>query len=146
MRNGFIFLNLFRWQDEGGASSLSSNSKCNTTGPDGLRCCHVVGAAFKEAGRLINEVLDQKSFYDSPVKIATRMIGDAKRLGYLQNLEPVGALALANLAQLAVSTKHKPLGSAMIDGGSHTPTETPPLQLKQMQGRMVPPCSSLLYL
>jgi hypothetical protein len=20
---------------------LSSNSKCNTTGPDGLRCCHV---------------------------------------------------------------------------------------------------------
>ena len=21
--------------------SLSSNSKCNTTGPDGLRCCHV---------------------------------------------------------------------------------------------------------
>ena len=27
-------------QDQAKLTGLSSNSKCNTTGPDGLRCCH----------------------------------------------------------------------------------------------------------
>jgi hypothetical protein len=33
-------------------------------------------------GALINEVLDQKPFYDSPVKIASLLVGDAQRLAY----------------------------------------------------------------
>ena len=56
------------------------------------------------------------------------MIGDAKRLGYLQDLEHVGALALANLAQLAVSTKNKALGSAIIERLAVMPTEKKPLR------------------
>ena len=30
----------FLTQVGNGKTTLSSNSKCNTTGPDGLRCCH----------------------------------------------------------------------------------------------------------
>ena len=46
----------------------------------------------------------------------------------LQDLEHVGPLALANLAQLAVSTKNKPLGSAIIERLAAMPSEKKPLR------------------
>jgi hypothetical protein len=37
---GAIYHNYVIFQDASPLYFLSSNSKCNTTGSDGLRCCH----------------------------------------------------------------------------------------------------------
>lgn len=87
---------------------------------------------FKEAGRLINEVLDQKRFYDSPVKIASLLIGTRERLAYLQDLEHVGPLAIGNFAQLAVSTKNKALGSALVERLAAMPTKEKPVRALEL--------------
>ena len=56
------------------------------------------------------------------------MIGDAKRLAYLQDLEHVGPLAPANPAQLAVWTQNKALGSAIIERLATMTTEKKPVR------------------
>ena len=70
---------------------------------------------LKSAGPAHNALLDQKAFYDSPVKVLARQsLGDPRRTEYLRQLQHAGAAELGHMGQLAVSTKNAALAAAVL--------------------------------
>jgi len=74
-----------------------------------------VDAFYKQAGALYNPLVAQRLYYESPVKVLAReALGDERRSAYLQQLSLAGPAELAHFGQLAVGTKNKALGAAVL--------------------------------
>ncbi|BAN51108.1 hypothetical protein [Metapseudomonas resinovorans] len=79
---------------------------------------------FKEAGPSHSKLIAQRSYYDSPVKVLSRIaLGDARRTAYLQQLAHAGAAELGHMAQVAVGTKNEPLAAAVLSLLDAMPTK-----------------------
>jgi hypothetical protein len=82
---------------------------------------------LKSAAPAHNSLVDQKAFYDSPVKVLARQgLGDPRRTEYLQQLQHAGASELGHMAQLAVSTKNATLAAAVLSLVDRMPTASRP--------------------
>ena len=70
---------------------------------------------FLEAGASHRKIIEQRAFYDSPVKTLARAgLGDPKRSDYLRQLEGAGGAEVAHMAQFAVSTRNATLAAALL--------------------------------
>jgi len=70
---------------------------------------------LKSAGAPHAQLIAQRPFYDSPVKVLSRAaLGDARRTEYLNQLAYAGPAELGHMAQVAVSTKNVPLAAAVL--------------------------------
>ncbi len=70
---------------------------------------------FVEAGNSHRMIMEQRAFYDSPVKTLARAgLGDARRTDYLRQLRSAGAAEVAHMGQFAVSTRNVTLAAALL--------------------------------
>lgn len=70
---------------------------------------------IKDAGAPHAQLVAQRPYYDSPVKVLSRAaLGDAKRTTYLQQLVHAGPAELGHMAQVAVGTKNETLAAAVL--------------------------------
>jgi hypothetical protein len=84
-------------------------------------------ALLKSAGPAHNALVDQKAFYESPVKVLARQaLGDPKRTEYMQQLQHAGAAELGHMGQLAVSTKNSTLAAAVLSVVDKMPASSRP--------------------
>ncbi|GAB6141172.1 hypothetical protein JCM14076_19010 [Methylosoma difficile] len=82
---------------------------------------------FKEAGPAYNNLISQKPFYDSPVKVLSRIgLGSVERSRYLEQLEYAGPFELAHMGQFAVSTKDETLGAVVLSLLERIPNKDKP--------------------
>lgn len=83
---------------------------------------------LKAAGAPHAQLIAQRQFYDSPVKVLSRAaLGTPQRTAYLQQLEHAGPAELAHLAQVAVSTQNVPLAAAVLSLLDRMPSKDRPL-------------------
>lgn len=83
---------------------------------------------FKEAGPSHAQLVEQRPFYDSPVKVLSRAaLGDARRTAYLQQLAHAGPAELGHMAQVAVATRNEPLAAAVLSLLDAMPTKERPV-------------------
>lgn len=82
---------------------------------------------LKQAGKPHADLIAQRPFYDSPVKVLSRQaLGDPKRTEYLQQLQFAGPAELAHFAQIAVSTQNKALAASVLSLLDRIPTKDRP--------------------
>ena len=83
---------------------------------------------LKAAGAPHAQLIAQRPFYDSPVKVLSRAaLGTPQRTEYLQQLAYAGPAELAHLAQVAVSTQNVPLAAALLSVLDRLPTKDRPI-------------------
>jgi hypothetical protein len=81
-------------------------------------------ALLKQAGTPHAQVLAQRQFYDSPVRVLARVgLGSQERTHYATQLDHAGPSELAHMAQLAVSTKNETLAAAVLGLLDRLPTQ-----------------------
>ncbi|HHA2511888.1 hypothetical protein [Stenotrophomonas maltophilia] len=83
---------------------------------------------MKEAGAPHAQLVAQRQFYDSPVKVLARAaLGDPKRTEYFQQLQHAGPAELGHMAQVAVGTRNVALGSAVLSLIDRMPSKDRPV-------------------
>jgi hypothetical protein len=83
---------------------------------------------LKAAAPAHTQLIDQRPFYDSPVKVLSRAaLGDPRRTEYLQQLQHAAQAELGHMAQVAVSTKNIPLAAAVLSLVDRMPTRERPV-------------------
>ena len=83
---------------------------------------------LKDAGKPHADLVAQRVFYDSPVKVLSRAaLGDSRRTEYLQQLTHAGPAELGHMAQVAVSTKNVQLAAAVLSLLDRLPTKDRPV-------------------
>lgn len=83
---------------------------------------------LKEAGPAHTQLIDQRQFYDSPVKVLSRSaLGTPQRTEYLRQLSHAGTAELGHMAQVAVSTKNETLAAAVLSLLDAMPTKDRPV-------------------
>ena len=83
---------------------------------------------LKDAGAPHTQLMSQRPFYNSPVKVLSRAaLGDSRRTEYLQQLAYAGSAELGHMAQVAVATKNVPLASTVLSLLDRLPTKERPV-------------------
>jgi hypothetical protein len=83
---------------------------------------------LKDAGPSHAQLVAQRPYYESPVKVLSRAgLGDARRTAYLQQLVHAGSAELGHMAQVAVGTKNEPLAAAVLSLLDTMPTKDRPV-------------------
>jgi len=83
---------------------------------------------LKSAGAPHAQLIAQRPFYDSPVKVLSRAaLGDPKRTEYLNQLAYAGPAELGHMAQVAVSSKNVPLAAAVLSLLDRMPSKDRPV-------------------
>lgn len=83
---------------------------------------------LKDTGSPHAQLMSQRPFYDSPVKVLSRAaLGDSRRTEYLQQLSHAGPAELGHMAQVAVGTQNVPLASAVLSLLDRLPTKERPV-------------------
>ena len=83
---------------------------------------------LKSAGAPHAQLIAQRPFYDSPVKVLSRAaLGDARRTEYLNQLAYAGPAELGHMAQVAVSSKNVPLAAAVLSLLDRMPSKDRPV-------------------
>ena len=83
---------------------------------------------LKSAGAPHAQLIAQRQFYDSPVKVLSRAaLGDPKRTEYLNQLAYAGPAELGHMAQVAVSSKNVPLAAAVLSLLDRMPSKDRPV-------------------
>lgn len=81
-------------------------------------------AILKSAGAPYEQLVAQRQFYDSPVKVLARAgLGTPERTHYATQLDHAGPSELAHMAQVAVSTKNESLAAAVLGLLDRLPTK-----------------------
>lgn len=81
-------------------------------------------AILKSVGAPHEQIIAQRQFYDSPVKVLSRAgLGTPERSHYTQQLQHAGPSELAHFAQVAVSTKNDTLAASVLSLLDATPTK-----------------------
>jgi hypothetical protein len=79
---------------------------------------------LKSAGAPHEQIVSQRQFYDSPVKVLARTaLGSPERTHYATQLDHAGPSELAHMAQVAVSTKNEALAAAVLGLLDRLPTK-----------------------
>lgn len=92
---------------------------------------------LKAAAPAHAQLVDQRPFYDSPVKVLSRSaLGDQRRTEYLQQLQHAGPAELGHMAQVAVSTKNVPLAAAVLSLVDRIPTKERPVGPAELASEM----------
>lgn len=92
---------------------------------------------LKEAAPAHTRLVEQRPFYDSPVKVLNRAaLGDARRTEYLQQLQFAGSAELGHMAQVAVSTTNVPLAAAVLSLVDRMPTKERPFSPVELASAM----------
>lgn len=83
---------------------------------------------YKEAGPVHAQLVAQRPYYDSPVKVLSRAgLGTPQRTDYLHQLAYAGPGELGHMAQVAVGTKNVPLAAALVSLLDSKPTKERPV-------------------
>lgn len=83
---------------------------------------------LKDAGPAHAQLVAQRPYYESPVKVLSRAgLGDARRTAYLQQLVHAGSAELGHMAQVAVGSKNEPLAAAVLSLLDTMPTKDRPV-------------------
>jgi len=83
---------------------------------------------FKEAGPAHAQLISQRPYYDSPVKVLSRAaLGTGPRTAYIQQLEHAGPAELGHMAQVAVGTKNEALAASVLSLLDAMPTKDRPV-------------------
>lgn len=83
---------------------------------------------YKEAGPAYAQLVAQRPYYDSPVKVLARAaLGTPQRTDYVQQLAYAGPGELGHMAQVAVGTKNAALAAAVVSIIDSRPTKERPL-------------------
>jgi len=94
-------------------------------------------AILKQAGAPNEQIVAQRQFYDSPVKVLARAgLGSPERTHYAQQLQHAGPSELGHMAQLAVSSKNEALAAAVLSLLDATPTQQRPLSPQHLARAM----------
>jgi len=94
---------------------------------------------FKEAGPSHSKLIEQRPYYDSPVKVLSRVaLGDPRRTAYLQQLVHAGPAELGHMAQVAVGTKNETLAAAVLSLLDAMPTKERPVSPQALASAMMP--------
>lgn len=92
---------------------------------------------LKEAGPPHAQLVAQRPYYDSPVKVLSRAsLGDARRTAYIQQLEHAGPAELGHMAQVAVGTKNEALAAAVLSLLDAMPTKDRPVSSQALATAM----------
>lgn len=92
---------------------------------------------LKEAGPPHAQLIAQRPYYDSPVKVLSRAaLGDARRTAYLQQLAHAGPAELGHMAQVAVGTKNEALAAAVLSRLDAMPTKDRPVSSQALASAM----------
>lgn len=92
---------------------------------------------FKEAGPSHAQLVAQRPYYDSPVKVLSRAaLGDARRTAYLQQLAHAGPAELGHMAQVAVGTRNEALAAAVLSRLDAMPTKDRPVSPQALASAM----------
>ncbi len=96
-----------------------------------------LNAILKSAGGPHEQLVLQRQFYDSPVKVLSRAgLGSQERTNYLLQAQHAGPAELAHLAQVAVSTKNATLAAALLSVLDATPTSSRPVSAQSLARAM----------
>ena len=83
---------------------------------------------LKSAGAPHAQLIAQRQFYDSPVKVLSRAaLGDTRRTEYLNQLAYAGPAELGHMAQVAVATQNVPLAAAVLSLLDRMPSKDRPV-------------------
>ena len=92
---------------------------------------------LKDAGPSHAQLVAQRPYYDSPVKVLSRAaLGDARRTAYLQQLAHAGSAELGHMAQVAVGTKNEALAAAVLSCLDALPTKDRPVSPQALASAM----------
>lgn len=92
---------------------------------------------LKDAGPAHAQLVAQRPYYDSPVKVLSRAaLGDARRTAYLQQLVNAGPAELGHMAQVAVGTKNEALAAAVLSRLDALPTKDRPVSPQALASAM----------
>lgn len=92
---------------------------------------------IKEAGPAYWSLMEQRAFYDNPVKVLTRAgLGTDQRTAYLHQLAHAGSVELGHLAQVAVSTRNEILAAAILSKLDSMPAKDRPVSAQQLASAM----------
>jgi len=70
---------------------------------------------FKEAGAAYYQIIPQRLYYDSPVKVLSRQgLGDARRTDYTIQLQHAGPAEIASMGQLAIGSGNSTLAAVVL--------------------------------
>lgn len=92
---------------------------------------------LKTAAPANSQLVNQRPFYDSPVKVLSRAaLGDSRRTDYLLQLQFGSHAELGHMAQVAVSTKNVPLAAAVLSLLDRMPTKDRPVSPVELASAM----------
>ena len=92
---------------------------------------------LREAGPSHAQLVAQRPYYDSPVKVLSRAaLGDPRRTAYLQQLAHAGPAELGHMAQVAVGTGNEPLAAAVLSLLDALPTRDRPVSPQSLASAM----------
>lgn len=96
-----------------------------------------LNALLKSAGAPHAQLIAQRQFFDSPVKVLARSgLGSPERSAYVTQLQGAGPAELAHFAQVAVSTKNESLAAAVLGLLDAQPTAQRPVSAQSLARAM----------
>lgn len=92
---------------------------------------------LKSAGAPHAQLIAQRPYYDSPVKVLSRAaLGDERRTHYIQQLAHAGSAELGHMAQVAVGTGNEALAAAVLSLLDAMPTKDRPVSPQALASAM----------